>query len=148
MKNKIFDYSAEIKDPMWQKRRLEIMNRDNFTCQICGNNKETLHVHHTIYIPGRHIWEYDDYQLITLCESCHDKEHKEYSELIKDTIYDMKYSGLTNFEIYTFIMKFSVGFVDEFSDDIQSWKNFNETIYNSLVRLAKRQYDIAKEMYG
>ena len=100
MKNKIFDYSVEIKDPMWQKRRLEILNRDNFTCQICGNNKETLHVHHTIYIPGRHIWEYEDFQLITLCESCHYEEHKEYPELINISINDMRCSGLTNFEIY------------------------------------------------
>ena len=32
-KHKSSDYSKLLQDPRWQKKRLEIMQRDNFTCQ-------------------------------------------------------------------------------------------------------------------
>lgn len=51
--------------------RLEIMNLDEFTCQICYADHLTLNVHHLIYFPGRNPWEYEDKHLITLCEGCH-----------------------------------------------------------------------------
>ena len=56
---------------MWQKKRLEIMQRDNFTCKDCGDTESQLQVHHKAYIYGNNIWEYDNESLITLCESCH-----------------------------------------------------------------------------
>lgn len=64
-------YSEKLKDPRWQKMRLQIMERDLFTCVICKNSKETLNVHHRIYRKGRAPWEYDREELVTLCESCH-----------------------------------------------------------------------------
>lgn len=62
-------YSDLLKDPRWQKRRLQIMQRDDFKCQLCGDDKKTLNVHHLHYkgMP----WEALDKHLITLCESCH-----------------------------------------------------------------------------
>lgn len=51
------NYQEQIKDPRWQKRRLEILQLDNFTCQICGSYNKTLHIHHTIYLPQNNIWE-------------------------------------------------------------------------------------------
>ena len=74
-------YSDLLKSPEWQKKRLEILSRDNFMCQLCGSKTETLHVHHRAYIKGRKPWEYADVFLITLCEYCHamqtyaDKKH-------------------------------------------------------------------------
>lgn len=67
-------YIELLKDPRWQKRRLEIMSIDQFTCQICYANHLTLNVHHLIYFPDRNPWEYDDCHLITLCEPCHQKQ--------------------------------------------------------------------------
>lgn len=64
-------YSEKLRDPRWQKRRLEIMNLDEFTCRLCANNEKTLNVHHLIYRPGADPWDYPDNHLITLCESCH-----------------------------------------------------------------------------
>lgn len=58
------DYKEQIKDPRWQRRRLEILSRDNFACQICGDTDNTLHVHHLAYEQNKKIWEYDDWQLI------------------------------------------------------------------------------------
>ena len=67
-------YSEKLKDPRWQKKRLKILERDNWTCQICDSTDKTLHVHHKIYIAGYDPWEYDDDTLITYCEDCHEKE--------------------------------------------------------------------------
>lgn len=69
-------YSEVLKSPYWQRKRLEIMKRDNFTCQFCSDHTSTLNVHHTIYLPGKMPWEYTDDQLITLCEKCHADEEQ------------------------------------------------------------------------
>ena len=74
------DYYELLKDPRWQKRRLEIMQRDNFTCQMCGNGLTSgvpLNVHHYVYHKGYLPWEYPDKDLITLCRDCHHKLHEE-----------------------------------------------------------------------
>ena len=42
-------YQEKLKDPRWQKRRLEIFERDSWKCTICGNDKITLHIHHKEY---------------------------------------------------------------------------------------------------
>jgi 5-methylcytosine-specific restriction endonuclease McrA len=65
------NYSDKLKDPRWQKKRLEILSRDNFTCKCCGDNESTLHVHHLIYSSGN-PWEAPDNTLETLCASCHE----------------------------------------------------------------------------
>jgi len=69
-------YSEQLKDPRWQKKRLEILNRDNWKCVQCGNDKLTLHVHHKSYIGNKNAWEYNDLDLITLCEYCHEQYHE------------------------------------------------------------------------
>lgn len=71
-------YSELLKDPRWQKKRLEIMERDNWSCLKCGcglNDGTPLNVHHKYYRKGRAPWEYDDSCYVTLCEKCHAKQH-------------------------------------------------------------------------
>ena len=51
-------YSDKLKSPKWQKKRLEILQRDNFTCFNCGDTERTLHVHHESYIKGKEPWDY------------------------------------------------------------------------------------------
>lgn len=67
-------YKEKLLDPRWQKKRLGILNRDDFECQNCHDRKETLHVHHTGYLPETEPWEHPDDMLITLCAGCHKKE--------------------------------------------------------------------------
>lgn len=75
------NYSELLKDPRWQKKRLEIMERDGFACKLCGNKKETLHVHHFAY--ANNPWDVDNKALVTLCESCHTLIHSyEPTEII------------------------------------------------------------------
>lgn len=66
-------YAAKRLDPQWQKRRLEIFERDGWACRECGDTESTLSVHHTYYVGGRDPWQYPDWSLITVCPSCHDK---------------------------------------------------------------------------
>ena len=66
-------YSEKLKDPRWQKKRLEILERDKFTCKECGDTKTTLHVHHEAY--KGNPWEADNDSLKTICEHCHGLTH-------------------------------------------------------------------------
>jgi len=67
-------YLEKIKDPRWQKKRLEVLERDDWQCQKCGDKETTLHVHHLRYIPNKAPWEYKNYNLLTLCSNCHEYE--------------------------------------------------------------------------
>jgi hypothetical protein len=69
------NYYAKLKDPRWQKKRLEILSRDSFTCRLCDDKESTLHVHHIRYAKGADPWDYPDDCLVTLCESCHEEMH-------------------------------------------------------------------------
>ena len=67
------NYSSQLRDPRWQRKRLEIMERDKFSCRYCGDKEKTLNVHHVIYQRGKAPWEYDAGLLLTLCEDCHEQ---------------------------------------------------------------------------
>jgi 5-methylcytosine-specific restriction endonuclease McrA len=67
-------YLKKFKDPRWQKMRLEVLNRDEFTCQLCFDSESTLNVHHRYYLSDSDPWEYPLEALVTLCETCHESE--------------------------------------------------------------------------
>lgn len=69
------DYAKKLKDPRWQKRRLEIFQLHNFTCQDCGSTTDTLHAHHCFYMNGCEPWEYGNDAFRCLCEKCHETRH-------------------------------------------------------------------------
>lgn len=78
-------YWEKLKDPRWQQKRLEIMERDEFTCRHCSSKDKTLNVHHSYYRKGADPWDYESRLLITLCEDCHGSltdELKEVSEFM------------------------------------------------------------------
>lgn len=72
IKRQAVSYSEKLKDPRWQKVRLQIFERDNWQCQLCGNAAATLHVHHAYYRGKTEPWEYDQNSLHTVCEGCHE----------------------------------------------------------------------------
>lgn len=62
---------------LWKSLRTKILNRDNWTCKICGVRKKDLSgnaltVHHII--PYRISKNHNEKNLITLCRKCHLKE--------------------------------------------------------------------------
>ncbi len=70
-------YREKLLDPRWQKKRLEILSRDNFICRLCGDSKTTLHVHHLRYRRDADPWDYPDASLLTACSDCHEALHGE-----------------------------------------------------------------------
>lgn len=71
----IFDkwYSEYLLSQEWQAIRDKILKRDNYICQGCLKNEAIL-VHHLTYA---HVGEELLFELISLCEECHKKCHKE-----------------------------------------------------------------------
>lgn len=79
-------YAKKLQNPLWQKKRLEILQRDEFKCLHCGCDDKELHVHHRWYQFGKDIWDYPDTCFETLCFECH-----EYIEMcIKSSTTDMQ----------------------------------------------------------
>lgn len=66
-------YSDKLKDPRWQRKRLEVMERAEWACQLCGDGSRQLQVHHPRYVKGRDPWDYGN--LICLCSKCHATHH-------------------------------------------------------------------------
>jgi glutaredoxin len=62
-------YSEKLKDPRWQRKRLEIFQRDGFKCSYCNDKDSTLHVHHEQY--QGNPWEAPNEALKTACVHCH-----------------------------------------------------------------------------
>jgi len=69
------NYIEKFKNPKWQKKRLKILQRDKFTCQSCKEKNKTLNVHHIYYDNEKEPWEYNNDDLITLCNECHKTWH-------------------------------------------------------------------------
>lgn len=80
MNREKISYSEQLKDPCWQKKRLEVMQRDGFRCQHCLSEDRELQIHHLVYHKGAKAWEYDNNELVTLCRRCHEIETEENSE--------------------------------------------------------------------
>ena len=96
-------YSEKLKDPRWQKKRLEIFERDKWTCQICGDIDKTLHVHHIKYIYGKNPWDVPDYYLLTLCEECHEEEPSRWDEAADSIIKVFKNYSFTSLDLLIFL---------------------------------------------
>jgi len=90
-------YGDLLKMPQWQRKRLEVMARDNFACQMCGDNMNQLHVHHSVYIDNRMPWEYANEILMTVCHYCHDLCHwKKDKKRLKRLVMEHHSNGVLN----------------------------------------------------
>lgn len=92
-------YADKLKDPRWQKKRLGILERDEFTCMHCGATDKTLHVHHTFYGTGKEPWEAKDNCLKTLCFSCHEDEPENYNSKMYDLRRMLMMAGKTSHDL-------------------------------------------------
>jgi len=101
-------YAACFRDPRWQRKRLSVMERDGFKCRLCGNERETLNVHHLRYSGGKKPWDYEDRFLVTLCETCHEKVENERAEIA------VMLANRNAFNLYSAIRKFACRHGKEF----------------------------------
>ena len=101
-------YYEKLKDPKWQKKRLEVMEFNNFSCEICGDSESPLNVHHKEYFKSVEPWEYEINQLSCLCENCHERLHDEF-DILKWVCSQAKLDGLGNREELAFLIAGYIG---------------------------------------
>lgn len=89
------DFKAQYKHPLWQKRRLDVLEKAEFACSCCGDTDSQLHVHHRQYFKDRKIWEYGDDELEVLCEACHEEAHQSL-DIIKSLLSTLSAQGLND----------------------------------------------------
>lgn len=68
-------YREKLRDPRWQRKRLEVLQRDKWRCTECRVDDKPLHVHHVYYEKGKDPWDYPNEAFVALCDQCHDEEH-------------------------------------------------------------------------
>jgi hypothetical protein len=113
-------YWEKLKDPRWQRKRLEVLDQSDFTCEKCESTEDTLHVHHKAYRKGAEPWEYANEELICLCDNCHIDEH-EIDDQIDDLIGKFK---RTQFNDKPFLIGLLKAITSEWTEDfnINSYK--------------------------
>lgn len=74
----------------WQRLRREILARDSWTCQQCGDknyrgrgSRAQLHVHHIVAVSENPLLALDPTNMVTLCLVCHYKTHNYGSKAVK-----------------------------------------------------------------
>lgn len=68
------------KSSAWEKKRLKILERDNYECQVCkeeGGFAPATTVHHLKHLEDRLDLALDDDNLVSVCAACHNREHPE-----------------------------------------------------------------------
>lgn len=73
-------YEEYLKSDEWEQKKEQRMKVDNYSCVMCGRNREhcrTLQVHHISYKRLGHENIFTD--LCTVCGSCHKKLHNYYN---------------------------------------------------------------------
>lgn len=64
-------YAAYLTSPDWRRRRELVFKRDSYKCQGCLTALAEV-VHHRTY---EHVGNELLYELVALCQSCHDRAH-------------------------------------------------------------------------
>jgi hypothetical protein len=78
----------------WQKVRRIVLERDDFTCQVCGNTNVRLDVHHIT--PRRDGGDDSVDNLITVCNAVCHKKMEPYKERINISITEETYHRIKN----------------------------------------------------
>ncbi len=95
------NYKQQLRHPKWLRKRNEIMDRDNYQCQLCKSREKHLHVHHLYYEPNKKSWDYDSESLVTLCEDCHKYVHSSLPKIISLAVFPIIKEGACVFDIIT-----------------------------------------------
>lgn len=126
-------YAEKLKDPRWQKKRLAILQRDDWRCQVCGTREVTLHVHHAWYSNGE-PWDATDNSLYTCCADCHEPEHelhKEWSRRMLGLLAEIGIRSSTDFDGFELFRKAAPSFSTDspatsFSRSVARFQEFKE----------------------
>ncbi len=62
------NYDEYLQSPEWREKRLQVLERDGHTCQVCCISGRDVEVHHLTY---RSLGDEPLEDLITVCKACH-----------------------------------------------------------------------------
>lgn len=122
-------YSEKLRHPKWQEKRLQILKRDEFCCQLCSDKETELHVHHFRYKKGNNPWEYHDDELVTYCKNCHFITEK-YKNMV---VFEIKY---INNHYLVHIVSY-----DEKMNDVSYLYILKSNNYGIIEELCKLKFD-------
>lgn len=133
-------YSEKLKHPLWQKKRLEILEAANWRCSACGVEDKTLHVHHLRYA-GDNPWDTPNELLECLCETCHSRReeaNRALSEMMRE-------ASTTEFDLFCMYVAWASRLFDTAPPDIQERgaANFVLRTFNIAVKAAFAKGDSA-----
>ena len=81
------NYDSFYHSPEWQAVRLQVLDRDNYLCQVCkraGRVTPATTVHHIIPVRVDYSKRLDPANLETICKACHNTEHNERAMPLRD----------------------------------------------------------------
>jgi hypothetical protein len=128
-------YKELLTDPRWQKKRLQVLERDGWQCTNCGDQKKTLHVHHNHYEFGMAPWEYPEKSLAAVCKDCHstiENQRKRMLSIIK----------MVGYEDYVYITGIIAAYLAE-KGNVISGLTLEELTEGSAMYLGCRGEDVA-----
>ena len=65
-------YNEYLLSSDWNNKRISILERDNYICQVCGISGVEMHVHHLSY---ENVGDELSSELMTVCRDCHQDLH-------------------------------------------------------------------------
>lgn len=158
------DFRKQYLSKEWYELSKKIKARDKNTCQMCGRNDRPVSVHHLIYHEGHKVWEYNDEELICICDRCHEIVSENSKDLynnfllLKNTLRTFGFSDNVLSGIISHLLSLFENFVDygeiPTSDDkaflflqdvIRSTQDFNDL--EKLERLGSDDGDFIKYLY-
>lgn len=74
------DLERFYKSAAWEKKRASILKRDGYLCKECkryGRFVQAQTVHHIVHIEDDPSLALTNSNLVSLCNSCHNKAHPE-----------------------------------------------------------------------
>lgn len=128
-------YIEKLRDPRWQKKRLKVLERDEWACQLCFDSESTLNVHHKYYLKGYNPWDYPMEALVSLCETCHISEKENRYEQEKRLIKALKKHFFTEDieHLATYINEGKLFHIPGLIIDVLGWFFCDENIQKKII---------------
>ena len=102
------EYRQLLNSDYWKGYSYSLIKERNFTCEDCGRRffgqRNKLQVHHLRYRDAN-PWSYSPDELVVLCDACHRKRHRLYSDVDDKKEYD-NIETTTETELYDKLLNF------------------------------------------
>lgn len=130
--------SLGYSDPRWKELREKVLAYAGYRCESCGATDKRLHAHHTFYLAGHELWEYDDHHLCCLCEDCHNEWHNANDDLRRSMSWMREPQHLRNMLALQFAYRDFIKYEDQ--------RNYPWHTLEDRIRCLKESFDRPREL--